>query len=198
MNSIDSIISKIKADADTAAQEKIQEAQAEAQQILTECREQAQKAAQAAQAAADKEAQTLLERIESQSDLVRRNLLLQHKRAAINKAFDKALELLCTMEQQKQLELLSGAAAKFQTQDAAILLNAKDRAAFGPKLVELVQQKLAAAGKPYKVTLAEQTGSFAGGLVLVEGSIETNISYEVLIKDIRDSIEGEVAKALYA
>ena len=33
-------------------------------------------------------------------------------------------------------------------------------------------------------------------MILAEGSIETNLSYEILVKNIRDELEGEVAKVL--
>lgn len=197
MNSIDSITKKITQDANAAAQEKVKEAQEEAKAILADYKAQAEKIKADARAASQKEADALLERVESQAALAKRNLLLQNKRASISRAFDKALEQLCAMDPAKQLDFLSSAAAKYQSQDATILLNKKDQGAFGEKLIPMIQEKLKAAGKDYKVSLSKATGNFAGGLVLIEGSIETNISYEVLIKNIRDEIENDVAKVLY-
>lgn len=33
-------------------------------------------------------------------------------------------------------------------------------------------------------------------MILAEGNIETNLSYEILIKNMRDELEAEVAKVL--
>lgn len=197
MNSIDSITKKITDDGATVANQKIQEAQAESAAILKDFEGQAAKIKNDAVKAAEKEANALLERVESQSDLARRNLLLQYKRVAISKAFEKALEQMCTMDTEKQIDILSSAAAKFQTADAQVILNNKDRQGFGDKLVERIAQKLKNNGKNFSIALSSKIGSFEGGMVLVEGSIETNCSYEILIKNIRDELENEVAKALY-
>lgn len=197
MNSIDSITKRITQDANSAASEKIKEAKEEAQLILNEYKLQADKIKADSAASAKKEAEALLERVQSQSTLAKRNLLLQNKRSAIANAFEKALETICALDESKQLEFLSIAAAKYQSKDADLILNSNDRDKFGQKLIPMIQEKLASNGKTYKVKLSDTIGKFAGGLILVEGSIETNISYEVLIKNIRDEIENEVAKVLY-
>ena len=33
-------------------------------------------------------------------------------------------------------------------------------------------------------------------MILAEGKIETNLSYEILVKNVRDELEGDVAKIL--
>lgn len=196
MNSIESITKKIIDDANAAAQAKIQEAQAEADSILKDYNGQAAQVKEEAKKAAEKEAAALRERVESQSELAKRNLLLQYKRAAISKAFDLALEQICAQDADKQVELLSSAAAKYQTQNAEVILNEADRKAFGDKLISSIQKKLKDAGKDFQIALSSKSGNFAGGMILVEGSIETNCSYEILIKNMRDDLEGEVSKIL--
>ena len=92
MNNIESITKKIAQDAQAQADQKIAEAQSEAQQILRGYQEQADKLLRDAQEQAQKEAVAIAERVESQSGLVRRNLMLQYKRQAIEQAFQMALE----------------------------------------------------------------------------------------------------------
>ena len=130
MNNIESIIKRIADDAQAQAQQKIDEAQAEAKQILADYEQQAKTLSQQTQERAQKEAAVIAERVESQSGLIRRNMMLQYKRQAIEQAFQKALEVLCAQENDKQVELLSSAAAKYITSDAQVLLNEKDSAAF--------------------------------------------------------------------
>ena len=151
---------------------------------------------QDAQAQAQKQASVIAERVESQSGLIRRNLMLQYKREAIEQAFQKSLEVLCAQDADKQVTLLSDAAVKYLSADAKVILNEKDKAAFGEKLVSEISRKLQAANKNYSVSLSADAGSMQGGMILAEGSIETNLSYEILVKNIRDELEGEVAKVL--
>lgn len=196
MNNIESIVKKIADDAKLSAEQKIAEAQQEAQQIVSDYQAQADKIMQDARAQAQKQASVIAERVESQSGLIRRNLMLQYKREAIEQAFQKSLEVLCAQDADKQVTLLSDAAVKYLSADAKVILNEKDKAAFGEKLVSEISRKLQAANKNYSVSLSADAGSMQGGMILAEGSIETNLSYEILVKNIRDELEGEVAKVL--
>ena len=196
MNNIESIVKKIADDAKLSAEQKIAEAQQEAQPIVSDYQAQADTILQDAQAQAQKQASVIAERVESQSGLIRRNLMLQYKREAIEQAFQKSLEVLCAQDADKQVTLLSDAAVKYLSADAKVILNEKDKAAFGEKLVSEISRKLQAANKNYSVSLSADAGSMQGGMILAEGSIETNLSYEILVKNIRDELEGEVAKVL--
>lgn len=196
MNNIESIVKKIADDAKLSAEQKIAEAQQEAQQIVSDYQAQADKIMQDAQTQAQKQASVIAERVESQSGLIRRNLMLQYKREAIEQAFQKSLEVLCAQDADKQVTLLSDAAVKYLSANAKVILNEKDKAAFGEKLVSEISRKLQAANKNYSVSLSADAGSMQGGMILAEGSIETNLSYEILVKNIRDELEGEVAKVL--
>jgi V/A-type H+-transporting ATPase subunit E len=196
LNNIESIIKRIANDAQAQAQQKIDEAQAEAKQILADYEQQAKTLSQQTQERAQKEAAVIAERVESQSGLIRRNMMLQYKRQAIEQAFQKALEVLCAQESGKQVELLSAAAAKYITSDAQVLLNEKDSAAFGQALIEAIGNKLKEQNKPYAVSLSPNPASIQGGMILAEGNIETNLSYEILIKNMRDELEAEVARVL--
>lgn len=182
MNNIESIVKKIADDAKLSAEQKIAEAQQEAQQIVSDYQAQADKIMQDAQAQAQKQASVIAERVESQSGLIRRNLMLQYKREAIEQAFQKSLEVLCAQDADKQVTLLSDAAVKYLSADAKVILNEKDKTAFGEKLVSEISRKLQAANKNYSVSLSADAGSMQGGMILAEGSIETNLSYEILVK----------------
>ena len=196
MNNIESILKKIADDANAAAQQKLDEANAEAQQILKDYQAQADQLRADAQQKAEKEAAVIAERVESQSGLMRRNMMLQYKREAIEQAFQKALEVLCAQPSDEQVQLLSSAASKAIAGDVQIILNQKDGDAFGKQLVDSIQKQLADAGKSYTVSLSSKTASIAGGMILDEGRVETNLSYEILVKNMRDELEAQVARVL--
>ena len=192
MNNIESITSKITADAKEQAQQRIEQAKQEAQQILQDYQAQAQQVTQQAQ----EQAALIAERVESQSGLVRRNMMLQYKRDVMEQAFCKALEQLCAQDCDKQVELLASAATKYLSGDAQIILNESDKTKFGSKLIEEISAKLNTENKPYRVSLSEINGSMQGGMILAQGNIETNLSYEILVKNVRDELEAQVAQIL--
>lgn len=196
MNNIESITSKITADTKEQAQQRIEQAKQEAQQILQDYQAQAQQVTQQAQQQAQKEAALIAERVESQSGLVRRNMMLQYKRDVMEQAFCKALEQLCAQDCDKQVELLASAATKYLSGDAQIILNESDKTKFGSKLIEEISAKLNTENKPYRVSLSEINGSMQGGMILAQGNIETNLSYEILVKNVRDELEAQVAQIL--
>ena len=66
----------------------------------------------------------------------------------------------------------------------------------GTVAYETISEKLKAQNKPYAVSLSQKPASIQGGMILAEGNIETNLSYEILIKNMRDELEAEVAKVL--
>lgn len=196
MNNIESITGKITADAKEQARQRIEQAKQEAQQILQDYQAQAQQVTQQAQQQAQKEAALIAERVESQSGLVRRNMMLQYKRDVMEQAFCKALEQLCAQDCDKQVELLASAATKYLSGDAQIILNESDKTKFGSKLIEEISAKLNTENKPYRVSLSEINGSMQGGMILAQGNIETNLSYEILVKNVRDELEAQVAQIL--
>ena len=196
MNNIESIIKRIADDAQAQAQQKLDEANAEAAKILEDCKAQAKELSEQAQQNAQKQAASIAERVESQAGLVRRNMMLQYKREAIEQAFQKALEVLCAQDKSSQVALLCDAAVKYITSDAKVLLNEQDKASFGQELIHAIGEKLQAQGKTCTVCLGEECAHIRGGMILAEGNIETNLSYEILIRDMRDELEGEVAKIL--
>ena len=66
----------------------------------------------------------------------------------------------------------------------------------GSKLIEEISAKLNTENKPYRVSLSEINGSMQGGMILAQGNIETNLSYEILVKNVRDELEAQVAQIL--
>ena len=48
------------------------------------------------------------------------------------------------------------------------------------------------------MTVDSEAGDFLGGLILREGEIETNCTFEVMIKDTKKEKESEIAAALFA
>lgn len=124
-----------------------------------------------------------------------RKATLAVKQEMVSLAFDKALEALCGLPEEQYVAFLAGLAAKASvTGDEEILLNARDRAAVGDKVVAAANAKLDGG----KLTLAEETGEFAGGLILRRGNVEANCTAELLVELARGDLSAEIAGILFA
>ena len=49
-----------------------------------------------------------------------------------------------------------------------------------------------------KLSLADETGDFAGGLILRRGSVEANCTVELLVELSRNELSARVAELLFA
>lgn len=214
MNDISAILRKIEEDAKAqsaailaAGEENAARIQAEAAREAEAVREEILR-----NAAAAAEAQRL--RAASQSGIEERNLRLQTRRKAIDAAFEKAMEKLCTMSDEKKVALYTELALTAITGQAELVLNAVDKAAIGKAVTAMVGKKFVSDGinnvvdaltslkLPEKslgrvVLLADEVGPFRGGLRIREGNIETNCTFEVLVSAAKEELEPEVARLLF-
>lgn len=191
LNDLSTLTSRILADANEHASAVIKSAEADAAQVMDAAGKDADKAAQGILAAAQHQCEAIAERAESQSGIEQRNMQLSARRSAIDAAFSLAMEKLQSYPQDKMTAFLSSIAEKQMSDNAELIFNAKDR-----ELGQKVCENLNALGK--KAVLSDTQGNFAGGFIIKEGSIETNCTFEVLIKGVAEEVETEVASILFS
>lgn len=197
MNDISAILQKIQEDARQYSETTAAAAREKAEAIKENYRQEAQAETDKALEAARHQAEAIRQRAASQAGIETRNQKLQVRRKAIDAAFQKAMEQLCGMTDLKKADVYAELAAQSLTGDAALVLNQADRAALGETLPREIQKRCAAAGKTCKVTLSGETGRFAGGFILDQGSTETNCTFEVLSASVKEELEAQVDAALF-
>ena len=137
------------------------------------------------------------DRLESMDHLTKmegRKAILALKQDMVSESFDRAVEQLVNLPQEQYVALLARLAAQASvTGDEQIVLNARDRAAVGEKVVAAANAKLGDG----KLTLADETGSFKGGLILHRGNIEANCTAELLVELCRGDMAAELAQVLF-
>ena len=117
------------------------------------------------------------------------------KQEMVALAFDKALEQLCNLPEEEYVAFLASLAAKASvSRDEEIILNARDRAAVGEKVVSAANNRLGSG----RLTLAAETRDFAGGLILRRGNVEANCTAELLVELQRGDLSAEIAGILFA
>lgn len=227
MNGIENITAKIAADAQAEIDQLTAAAQAQADEITAAAQARAQAleadlSAKGKRAAGERE-----ERMASVAQLDARNAALAAKQEMLDKAFDAALEKLCSLDDDAYIELLADLLVNAsRTGREQVAFNQADRARVGkaavtranellaksvaPKLPEeLTDSKVGAfvdkvvtgvsaiAQGTAMLTIAEDSRNIKGGFILIDGKVETNCAFETLVRLKKAEMAGEVAKLLF-
>ena len=227
MDGIEKITAKIQSDNQAEIDQLTAQARAQADEITAASKARAEAltrelAERGKQAAAERE-----ERMASVAQLDARKVALAAKQEMLDKAFDLALEKLCSMEDDAYIELLAQMLVKAsRTGKEQVAFSVKDRNRIGKAVVTRANELLAKAVAPKlpeeltdskvgalvdkvvtgvsaiaqgtaMLTLAEETRPIRGGFILIDGKVETNCAFETLVRLERNNMAGEVAKLLF-
>ena len=204
MNGIEKITSQIDADVQKEIGAALDQARAQAKEIEARYESQAQTQGEALRRKGEQDAALRRERLVDVARLEARKTLLAAKQALVGQAFDLALKKLLELPDQEYIALLAKlAVAASRTGREQVILSQKDRSRYGKQAVTMANDMLAkkagprAAESAGMLTLAEESRPMAGGLILRDGRVETNCSFEVLIHLQRDALSAEVARVLF-
>lgn len=205
MNGIEKITGQIDADVQKEIDAALDQARAQAQEIEARYASQAEAQAEAIRRKGEQDAALRQERLVDVAKLEARKTLLAAKQDMVGQAFDLALKKLLELPDQEYIALLAKlAVAASRTGREQVIFSQKDRSRYGKQAVTMANEMLAkkagprAAESAGMLTLAEEARPMAGGLILRDGRVETNCSFEVLIHLQRDALSAEVARALFA
>ncbi len=195
MNGIEKLTQQISAEAQTEIDAILAEAKEKADAITADYSQQAEKAAAERRAKGEEAAAQREERLIAMADMERRKALLAARQDMVGKAFDKALERLCNLSDGEYIALLTKLAVSAASSGKEqLIFSEKDRGRVGEAVV-LAANKALENGN---LTLSEQTRPMSGGLILSDGAIEVNCTFETLIRLQRGEMAGEVAGVLFA
>lgn len=182
-----------------------QDADAEIARLNQQTQEQIREMQDKAQAQADRERADILargrraadervERLASVAQLDARKLELAAKQEMLSKAYDLALEKLVNLPDKEYVNLLADLAVKASsTGREAVIFSQKDRARYGKAVVTQANEKLGDG----HLTMSEQSRPIQGGLILSDGDVEVNCTFETLVRLQRGEMDREVAKVLF-
>ena len=204
MNGIEKITGQIDADVQKEIDAALDQARAQAKEIGDRYASQAEAQAEAIRRKGEQDAALRRERLVDVARLEARKTVLAAKQDMVGQAFDRALKKLLELPDQEYIALLAKlAVAASRTGREQVIFSQKDRSRYGKQAVTMANDMLAKQAGPHAdhtsmLTLAEESRPMAGGLILRDGRVETNCSFEVLIHLQRDALSAEVARALFA
>lgn len=194
MNGIDRITGRIDQDAQKEIDEITAQARAQADEITRSFQAQAARESQEIVDRGRRNADERVERLASVAQLEARKMELAAKQEMLDQAFAQALEQLVNLPEGEYVSLLANLAVKASSNGReAVILSKKDRTRYGKQVVTQANERL----KDGHLTLSEQTRNIKGGLILADGDVEVNCTFETLVRLQRGTLEREVAKVLF-
>lgn len=122
-----------------------------------------------------------------------RKCMLAVKQEMVSKSFDMAKDSIVDLPEAEYVAFLKKLAEKAGAAEGGeIILNSRDRASIGEKLITALNSGSA------ELRLSEETRDIAGGLILRKGNVEANSSVELLIDMVRGELSGKLADQLFA
>ncbi len=195
MNGIEKITQRIDEDTQKEIRKVLDAAQEKSTEILTAYRKQAEEEAAAGQRRKEKLAAEREERLVSVAQMESRKVLLSAKQEMVDRAFELALDRLCSLPDEDYIRTVAGLLAEAAPDGrGSVLFSSKDRERIGQAAVDAANRKL---GEKGQLQLSDQTRNIRGGFILSNGRIEVNGTFETLVRLQREEMAGEVAKLLF-
>ena len=194
MNGIEKITGQIDADVQKEIDELTAQAQAQAAEISAKYEAQAKSDSGAILQKGTQDAAQREERLASVAQLEARKLVLAAKQEMLAKAYDRAMERLTSLPDGEYVGLLAGLAAEASsTGREEVILSQKDRARYGKQVVTQANERLGDG----HLTLSVQTRPIRGGLILSDGDVEVNCTFETLVRLLRGEMDRTVVEVLF-
>ena len=195
MNGIEKIIERIINNAELEISQITQQAQEKAAEITAEYDEAIQKGCDEILSRGKAAAEERVERLAGAALLDTKKLELSAKQDMLNRAFEDALVRLRNLPEEEYIGFLTKIAAKSaRSGKEEVLLSKEDRVRFGNKIVQDANGMISGGGNLF---LGEDSPPILGGLILRDGDIEINCTFESLIRKTRSEMATELANTLF-
>lgn len=197
MTGLEKMKSQILDEAGKAADVKVAEAKAQAEELIQAARTEAAREAESISRKSEAEVANYKERAASSMDLQKRSRILEAKQAVIAEVLDKAYEKVSTMEKDEYFSMLLKLVGKYAlAQDGEICFSAKDLERLPSGFEE--QAGEIAAGKGGSLKVSRETRDISNGFVLVYGGVEENCTLKAMFEAKRDELADKVNHLIFS
>lgn len=143
----------------------------------------------------DKKIAEIERNAKSSAEMANRQELLTVRQGMLSVAFDNALETMKTMDDSKKKAYVKAMILEAASGDEQIVACSSD-SIFNDSFLSEINSALVAAGKSGNMTY-DLTADKIDGVILKNGGMEINLTYEAIIKQIKGEIDFEVSKILF-
>ena len=188
----EAIVEKIISDGQKKSDAILQEAREKADEILAEAAGECKTYYDQSVYDTGKLVDDILSRGKTVAELDAKKLQLGAKAKILNAVFDSALEKLRSLDKKAYKGLLLSMLKNAEDGDE-VIISAREKDILTAQDVNEYAEK-----RGIKLSLAKEFGDFDGGLMLRGKGIDKNFTFEVEVAMLRDEIEMNIAKELFA
>lgn len=194
MSGIDRITSKIIDQAKLQAENRVNYARDNAEKAESNLQKRFDRTMESERKRAVHEGEEAAKRVLANVMLEGRKKKLSARQDAVNLVFDKAVEEIAGLPEKEYIKFMAGLASSvIYKGENKLILNPRDKKNIGDKLVkELVKEK-----PGMKISISDDTVSSAGGLIVRNGDIQTNLTLESIIRLEREKLEADVVGLIF-
>lgn len=196
MTGLDKMKSQILDEAKKAAEEKISEANAQADEMIRLAKEDAAKQTESIQKKAEEDVANYQERMASSIDLQKRTKILAAKQEVIAEVLEKAYEKVKAMSEEEYFSMLLKMVEKYALpQEGEICFSAADLARLPDGFEAKVSET--AASKGGSLRLSREGRKIDNGFILIYGGIEENCTIRAMFDAKKDELSDIVHQLVF-
>lgn len=197
---LDAIISEARRDAEAM----IADAEQTADNAVKTAKQEADLRADALVNEARRDAESAAARDMLTAQLEARKASLKSRRTLLDDTFSKAVDQLCAIGKKDYIDLITRLVVDAaETGGEQLQVPSSDRDRYtgaykdGRTMLQVLNAALEKAGKPGKLTLADEDGAFCGGVRLIGAEADIDCSFQSLVDGYRDANEAGVSHLLF-
>jgi V/A-type H+-transporting ATPase subunit E len=196
MSGLNKLVEKIKATAENAARDRLEQAKQQAHDLLQQAKEDAEHERKRILQEAEVKAADSLERAESSAALQKQRAILSAKQQIIGETIQKARETLRAMPADEYFDLIGKMVSKYALpQSGYIIFSQQDRNRLPADFEKRLNQELLSNGGA--LTISSENRPIDGGFVLVYGDVEENCTFDAIFSSKHDILLDKVHEFLF-
>lgn len=197
MTGLEKILKAINDEAQSAANQILEDADKQARAIMEAAKAEAEKQVAQIEEKAELDVRDIMNRSESAAALQRRKILLETKQQLINATIEKARRSLAELPESEYTDMVLSMVKRFaHNQTGQIQFSAADKKKLPADFDS--RMKAALSNRPLaELTVSEIPANVDGGFLLIYGEIEENCSFDALFAAEKDTLQDKVHTLLF-
>ncbi|MBQ1351434.1 MAG: V-type ATP synthase subunit E [Oscillospiraceae bacterium] len=198
MDGIETITARILQDNEAEIRKLTEQSQAQAAEIEARYAAEATALSEEILRKGKRAAEDRKERLSGAAQIEIKKNVLAMKQSLLEQAFQRALSTLTSLPEDEYAALLVNlAVSNTRIGQEQLIFSQADRTRYGKKVVTAANSRLEQAGRTAKLTLSETVRSMKGGLILRDGQVEVNCTFETILRLMRRDSAHQVAALLF-
>ena len=186
------IIDKILSDAQEKAEAILNDAHDKASKMVADANAESRDKKRVAETEASMKSPEMKRRSVSVAELEVKKLALAARQEILTSAFDKALDKLCALPDPEYLAMIGAMIRSSASDGDVVVISSSDAKRITPAFIKEIAKEMG-----IQLKLSDKFGDFKGGVILESVGCDKNMSFEVEMSTLRETLEPKVSSKLF-